>query len=95
MKSNDMDFRGSITELDKETVFKNALPASVRGITIIEMDKETKRRKEILRRLNNLERRVDKHWAAQNAINEKATEAMSTLLDLYTKYGHSTNDRMQ
>ena len=59
------------------------------------MDKETKRRKEILRRLNNLERRVDKHWADQNAINQKATEAMATLLDLYAKYGHSTSERLQ
>ncbi len=61
----------------------------------IEMDKETKRRKEILRRLNNLERRVDRDWRAQNAINEKATEAMATLLDMYAKYGHSTSERLQ
>ena len=71
------------------------LSASIRGITKIEMDKETKRKKEILRRLNNLERRVDKDWRAQNAINEKATEAMATLLDMYAKYGHSTNERLQ
>ncbi len=43
------------------------------------MDKETKRTKEILRRLNNLERRIDKDWVAQNAINESATQAMTTL----------------
>jgi len=55
----------------------------------IEMDKE------ILRRLNNLERRIDKDWTAQNAINEKAVEAMSTLLDMYAKYGHSTSERLQ
>ncbi len=42
--------------------------------------------KEILRRLNNLERRIDKDWRAQNDINEKAAEAMSTLLDMYAKY---------
>ncbi len=43
------------------------------------MDKETKRTKEILRRLNNLERRVDKDWRMQNTINESATKAMTTL----------------
>ena len=59
------------------------------------MDKETKRTKEILRRLKNLERRVDRDWRAQNAINEKATEAMATLLDMYAKYGHSTSDTVQ
>ena len=59
------------------------------------MDKETKQRKEILRRLSNLERRLDKHWADQNAINQKATEAMATLLDMYAKYGHSTSERLQ
>ena len=59
------------------------------------MDKETKRNKEILRRLNNLERRVDKHWSMQNAINEKATEALATILNLYAKYGHSTSERLQ
>ncbi len=59
------------------------------------MEKETKRTKEILRRLNNLERRVDKHWSMQNAINEKATEALATILDLYAKYGHSTTDTVQ
>jgi len=61
----------------------------------IEMDKETKQRKELLRRLRNLERRVDKHWSMQNAINEKATEAMATLLDMHAKYGHSTSDTVQ
>jgi len=59
------------------------------------MDKETKRSKEILRRLNNLERQVDKHWSMQNAINEKATEALATILDMYAKYGHSTSERLQ
>ncbi len=53
------------------------------------MDKETKRR------IDKLERRLDKQWAEQNAINEKATEAMSTLLDMYAKYGHSTSERLQ
>jgi len=50
------------------------------------MDKESKRR------LNSLERRVDKHWSMQNAINEKATEALATILDMYAKYGHSTSE---
>ena len=59
------------------------------------MDKETKQRKEILQRLSRLERRVDKDWRMQNAINEKATEAMATLLDMYAKYGHSTSDTVQ
>ena len=59
------------------------------------MDKETKQRKEILRRLSNLERRLDKQWAEQNAINQKATEAMATLLDMYAKYGHSTSESVQ
>jgi len=59
------------------------------------MDKETKQRKEILQRLSRLERRVDKDWRMQNAINAKATEAMATLLDMYAKYGHSTSDTVQ
>ena len=50
------------------------------------MDKETKRR------LNSLERRLDKQWAEQNAINQKATEALATILDLYAKYGHSKSE---
>ena len=58
-------------------------------MTRIDMDKETKRR------LNNLERRFDKHWAQQNAINQKMGDAMSTLLDMYAKYGHSTSERLQ
>ncbi len=53
------------------------------------MDKETKRR------IDKLERRLDKQWAEQNAINQKAAEAMSTLLDMYAKYGHSTSERLQ
>ncbi len=53
------------------------------------MDKETKRR------IDKLERRLDKHWADQNNINQKAAEAMSTLLDMYAKYGHSTSERVQ
>ena len=61
----------------------------------IEMDQETKQIKEIQRRLTRLERRVDKHWSMQNAINEKATEAMATLLDMHAKYGHSTSERLQ
>ncbi len=87
--------RLSQTEIEKETGIKAALRTSIGGITRIEMDKETKQRKEILRRLNNLERRVDKDWRAQNAINEKATEAMVTLLDMYAKYGHSTSESVQ
>ena len=59
------------------------------------MDKETKRTKEILWRLRVLERRVDKDWRAQNAINDKATEAFATILDMYAKYGHSTSERLQ
>ncbi len=87
--------RLSQTEIEKETGIKDAFRTRIGGITTIEMDKETKRRKEILRRLNNLERRVDKDWRAQNAINEKTAEAMSTLLDMYAKYGHSTSERLQ
>jgi len=81
--------RLSQTEIEKETGIKEAFRTPARGITRIEMDKE------ILRRLNNLERRIDKDWRAQNAINEKATEAMATLLDMYAKYGHSTSERVQ
>jgi poly(A) polymerase Pap1 len=87
--------RLSQTEIEKETDIKDALRTPTRGIARIEMDKETKQRKEVLRRLNNLERRIDKDWRAQNAINEKAAEAMSTLLDMYAKYGHSTSERLQ
>ena len=85
----------SQTEIEKETGIKDAFRTPVGCITRIEMDKDTKRRKDILRRLNNLERRLDKQWAEQNAINEKATEAMATLLDMYAKYGHSTSERLQ
>ncbi len=53
------------------------------------MDKETKRR------IDKLERRLDKQWAEQNAINQKMGDAMSTLLDMYAKYGHSTSERLQ
>jgi len=85
-----------VTDRNREkTGIKDAFRTPIGGITRIEMDKETKQRKEILRRLNNLERRVDKDWRAQNAINEKATEAMATLLDMYAKYGHSTSESVQ
>ena len=57
------------------------------------MDKD--KEKEILKRLRRIERRLDKDWRAQNAVNEKATEAMATLLDMYAKYGHSTSERLQ
>ncbi len=87
--------RLSQVEIEKEHGIKDAFKTPIGGSTRIEMDKETKRRKEILRRLNNLERRLDKQWAEQNAINQKATEAMSTLLDMYAKYGHSTSERLQ
>ena len=85
----------SQTEIEQETGIKDAFRTPIGSIARIEMDKETKRRKEILRRHNNLERRVDKDWRMQNAINEKATEAMATLLDMYAKYGHSTSERVQ
>ena len=81
--------RLSQTEIEKETGIKEAFRTPVRGITRIEMDKETKRR------IDKLERRLDKQWAEQNAINQKATEAMATLLDMYAKYGHSTSERVQ
>ena len=85
----------SQTEIEKETGLKDALRAPTTGNARIEMDKETKRTKEILRRLSNPERRLDKQWAEQNAINQKETEAMATLLDMYAKYGHSTSQRLQ
>ena len=81
--------RLSQTEIEQETGIKDAFRTKARGIARIEMDKETKRR------IDKLERRLDKHWADQNAINQKATEAMATLLDLYAKYGHSTSERLQ
>jgi len=63
--------RPPVTNKNREqTGIKDAFRTPIGGITRIEMDKETKQRKEILRRLNILERRVDKDWRAQNAINE-------------------------
>ena len=50
---------------------------------------------ELGRRINKQARRIDKMWADQNAINEKATEALSTIMDLYAKYGHSTSEKLQ
>ncbi len=81
--------RLSQTEIEKETGIKDAFGTPVGGITRIEMDKETKRR------IDKLERRLDKQWADQNAINQKMGDAMSTLLDMYAKYGHSTSERLQ
>ena len=81
--------RLSQTEIEKKAGIKDAFRTPAKGIAKIEMDKETKRR------IDKLERRLDKQWAEQNAINEKAAEAMSTLLDMYAKYGHSTSERLQ
>ena len=50
---------------------------------------------ELSRRINKLARRIDEMWAAQNSINEKATEALSTIMDLNAKYGHSTSEKLQ
>ena len=50
---------------------------------------------ELSRRINKQARRIDKIWADQNAVNEKATEALSTIMDLYAKYGHSTSEKLQ
>ena len=50
---------------------------------------------ELSRRINKQARRIDKMWADQNAINEKAIEALSTIMDLYAKYGHSTSEKLQ
>ena len=75
--------------LETETGIKDVFGAKIRGIARIKMDKETKRR------IDKLERRLDKYWVEQNRINQKMGETMSTILDMYAKYGHSTSERLQ
>ncbi len=60
------------------------------------MDEETQKKlTELSRRINKQARRIDKMWAAQNAINKAAATAMETLLALNAKYGHSTSEKLQ